>query len=105
MDSKTRNRIAEISAMVHARAQEAALNAEVPPSRSRVQKERLRAVVASYYASLEELNHVFQDINSTAALTYFDSDDAVLIRRAASSLSDARRSIRLLANREWLKKK
>jgi hypothetical protein len=51
------------------------------------------------------LNHVFADINSTSALTYFDSDDANLIRQAASSLSDARRAIRRLANREWLRKR
>ncbi len=106
MDSKVRDRLAEISALVHARAKEAeAGDSGVSPSHSRRQKDRLRTALADYYTALEELNHVFQDINSTSALTYFDSDDAGLIRQAASSLSDARRAIRRLANREWLRKR
>lgn len=99
-------RIAKISALVHARANEAEVEGNpTSPSNSRRQKDRLRAVLADTYTSLEELNHVFQDINSTPALTYFDNDEAGLIRQAASSLSDARRAIRRLANREWLRKR
>lgn len=106
MDSKVRDRLAAISALVHSRAKEAETDGpSTSPSNSRRQKDRLRVALADYYTSLEELNHVFQDINSTSALTYFDSDDAGLIRQAASSLSDARRAIRRLANREWLRKR
>jgi len=106
MDQKARERLAEISALVHARAKEAETEgSDVSPTQSRRQKDRLRQALAGYYTALEELNHVFQDINSTSALTYFDTDDASLIRQAASSLSDARRAIRRLANREWLRKR
>lgn len=105
MDQKVRDRLAEISALVHSRAKEAETEvSSVSPSHSRIQKERLRTAVAKYYTALEELNHVFEDINSTSALTYFASDEVGLIRQAAASLSDARRVIRRLANREWLRK-
>lgn len=76
----------------------------VTPIRSRKQKDRLRVAFVEHYVSLDELNHVFQDINSTSALGYFDSHEADLIRQAASSLSDARRALRRLAKRDWLKK-
>ena len=103
MDPKVRDRLAEISAVVHARAKEGEV--DTSPSMSRRQKERLRTAVADNYTALEEMNHVFQDINSTSALSYFGTDDASLIRQAASSLSEARRAIRRLANREWLRKR
>lgn len=105
MDSTVRaQRLAAISALVHSKAAEVD-NSTVAPSQSRRQKDRLKTALADYYTGLEELNHVFQDINSTPALSYFDKDEAGLIHQVASSLSDARRSIRRLANSEWLRKR
>jgi len=94
---------AKISDIIQAKAMEEDNN--VSPSLSRLQKDRLREALADHYLAIDNLNYVFQDINSTSALTYFDKDDAVLIRQAASSLSDARRAIRRLANREWVRKR
>jgi len=74
------------------------------PSMSRGQRSRLRVAVRENYLALDELNHVFQDITSASSLGYFDEDDAVLIRQAASGLSNARRAIRRLASRRWVKK-
>lgn len=101
MADSREDRLAQIAQLVHSTAES---SSNVTPKRSRVQKERLRVAVSSHYVALDELNHVFQDINSTSALDYFDPDDAVLIRRVASSLSDARRALRHLASREWLRK-
>lgn len=101
MDAKAK--LAAISALVYQKAENPP--SDVSPTLSRVQKERLRTAVSSYYTALEELNHVFQDINSTTALSYFAPSDATLIRQAATSLSDARRAIRRLASAsEWLRK-
>jgi hypothetical protein len=96
-------RLAEIMSLIQETAQ-GAERATVSPTRSRLQKERLRTAVADNYVALDNLNHVFQDINSTSALGYFDGHEAELIRQAASSLSDARRALRRLAKREWLRK-
>lgn len=102
MDAKAK--LAAISALVYQKAENPSPS-DVSPTLSRVQKERLRTAVSSYYTALEELNHVFQDINSTTALSYFAPSDATLIRQAATSLSDARRAIRRLASAsEWLRK-
>lgn len=95
-------RLAEIARLVRARAAEVGEN--VSPTRSRRQKERLRTALSSHFVALDDLNHVFQDINSTSALDYFSESDADLIRRAASSLSDARRVLRRLAKRDWVRK-
>lgn len=98
-------RLARINSLVQERAARSAEYGEVSPTRSRIQKDRLRVVVAEHYVALDELNHVFQDINSTSALGYFDDQEAELIRQAASSLSDARRVLRrLAAKREWPRK-
>jgi len=106
MDPNARDRVAAISALVHQRAGETGTSdSDVSPTMSRHQKDRLRVAVGSYYLALEELNHVFQDINSTTALSYFDPNEAGLIRQAASGLSDARRAIRRLASSEWLRKR
>ena len=102
MDAKAR--LAAISALVYQTAEDK-VPSEVSPTLSRHQKDRLRAVVANYYTALEELNHVFADINSADSLSYFAPNDANLIRQASSGLSDARRAIRrLAANSEWLRK-
>lgn len=101
MDTKAK--LAAISALVYQTAEDK--TSEVSPSMSRHQKERLKLAVSSYYTALEELNHVFQDINSTHALSYFGPTDATLIRQAATSLSDARRAIRRLASvSDWIRK-
>lgn len=107
MDNKLRDRLGEIAALVQERAassQEEGTK-DVSPTLSRRQKDRLRTVVSSNYVALDELDHVFQDVSSTSALGYFGEEDVALIREAASSLSDARRALRRLANREWLNKK
>lgn len=77
---------------------------EVSPSKSRGQRARLRVAVRENYLSLDELNHVFQDITSASSIRYFDEGDADLIRQAASGLSNARRAIRRLASRRWVQK-
>lgn len=106
MENKASDRIAQISALVYGKSTEASTEAgSVSPSYSRRQKDRLRDALASYYTSVDALNHVLQDINSSSALRYFDPSDASLIRQAASSLSDARRFIRRLANSEWVRKR
>lgn len=102
-DDDMRERLRAIAKMVAARASDFSDNS-VTPSISRHNFERVRSVIGSHYIALEELNHVFQDINSTAALDYFNEHDASLIKEAASSLADARRTIRRLANREWVRK-
>jgi len=83
---------------------ESSVSPYVSPSKSRGQRDRLRVAVRENYLSLDELNHVFQDITSAASLCYFDENDADLIRQAASGLSDARRAIRRLASRKWVQK-
>lgn len=103
MSKDSKNSLMKISDIIHAKAMED--DSDVSPSLSRIQKDRLRAALANHYIALDDLNYVFQDINSTSALTYFDKDDAALIRQAASSLSDARRAIRRLANSQWLRKR
>lgn len=104
MSDQLEERLAKIASLIQERAQGPEQKG-VSPTRSRIQKDRLRVVVAEHYVALDELNHVFQDINSTSALGYFDDQEAVLIRQAASSLSDARRALRrLAAKREWLRK-
>lgn len=102
-DTDVRDRLRAIAQMVAARASDFSDNS-VTPSISRHNFDRVRSVIGSHYLALEELNHVFQDINSTAALDYFSEHDASLIKEAASSLADARRTIRRLANREWVRK-
>ena len=104
MSEQLKERLAKIASLVQERAAQGTEQSEVSPTRSRIQKDRLRTAVAEHYVALDELNHVFQDINSTPALGYFDDQDADLIRQAASSLSDARRVLRRLAKREWLRK-
>ena len=101
MTDSREDRLARIAELVHNTASTAE---GTTPTRSRMQKDRLRVAVATHYVALDELNHVVQDINSTSALDYFDAEDAALIRQAASSLSDARRALRRLAKREWLRK-
>lgn len=102
MTDSVEERLAEIARIVKERASEP--SQEVTPARSRRQKDRLRTAVSEHYVALDDLNHVFADINSTSALDYFNEDDAVLIRQAASSLSDARRALRRLAKRDWVRK-
>lgn len=99
----TEDRLRAIAALVEKRASSCS-EADTTPSRSKHNRERVRSVLANHYLALEELNHVFQDINSTTALGYFNEHDASLIKEAASSLSDARRTIRRLASREWVLK-
>jgi hypothetical protein len=98
-------RLLQIAARIHERAAQGSSPSDSSPAQSRMQRDRVRTAVASHFIGLDELNHVFQDISSTSALRYFDDDDAALIRQAASHLSDARRVLRRLANREWLRKK
>lgn len=104
MTTMAEERLAEIARLVRERAASAGDRHEVTPTRSRLQKERLRVAVATHYVALDDLNHIFQDINSTSALHYFNETDADLIRQAASSLSDARRALRRLAKRDWVRK-
>ena len=106
--SSVSERLSEITAMIQSRADQVDDTVDnaltVSPSKSRGQRDRLRMAVKKNYISLDELNHVFQDITSAASLGYFDDSDAALIRQAASGLSDARRAIRRLANRKWVQK-
>lgn len=104
MSEQLKERLRKIASLVEERAAQGTEEPQVSPTRSRIQKDRLRVAVAEHYVALDELNHVFQDINSTSALGYFDAQEVDLIRQAASSLSDARRALRRLAKREWLRK-
>jgi len=104
MVDKLEDRLAKIAEIVRERASQEPTDSGLSPTRSRLQKDRLRTAVAAHYVALDELNHVFQDINSTSALGYFDDQEANLIRQAASSLSDARRALRRLGQSEWLRK-
>lgn len=103
MTETLEERLAEIARLVRDRASSTE-DREVTPTRSRIQKDRLRTALTDHFVALDDLNHVFQDINSTSALDYFSQSDADLIRQAASSLSDARRALRRLAKREWVRK-
>ena len=103
MSNKSRQQ--EIAEMILAGAERLSSEPDVPPSLARVQRDRLRAVVADNCIALDSLVHVFRDINTTSALDYFTSDEANMIRQAASSLSEARSVIRKLSDNEWLRKR
>tara|TARA_R100000656_G_scaffold104176_1_gene76189 strand:+ start:230447 stop:230773 length:327 start_codon:yes stop_codon:yes gene_type:complete len=98
------DRLKTVSDYVLKKAHEGASTDRVTPIQSRHQKARLREAVAKNYVNLDELEYVFKDINSSSSLKYFSSEDAKLIRAAALSLAEARRSLRKLGQREWLKK-
>lgn len=107
MTTSASKKLEKVIKMVQERAaslDDATASSMASPSLSRGQRSRLRVAVRENYLALDELNHVFQDITSASSLGYFDEDDAVLIRQAASGLSNARRAIRRLASRRWVKK-
>ena len=64
---KLEDRLARIAEIVRERASQSPDSSELSPTMSRIQKDRLRTSVSAHYVALDELNHVFQDINSTSA--------------------------------------